>query len=151
MAIGVLVLGTSVGWYTNQIMPDFFAPILILSWVWILFQNNNSTVKKILIWIIFIVANCTHFSHLFLSTLLLLLLLIFQIPLSQKRLLLKLNFQKNRFYTLLFLVVFSWILLPSLNASFGGGFKLSKGSHVFLVANLNEKGLLKQILDMEHL
>ena len=147
LAIGVLVLGTSVGWYSNQIMPDFFAPVLILSWVWILFQNNTSTAKKILIWIIFIIANCTPFSHLFLSTLLFLLLLLFQIPFSQKHLFFKLHFQRKRIFSLLFLVVFSWILLPSLHATFGGGFKLSKGSHVFLVANLNEKGILKLILD----
>lgn len=147
LAIGILVLGTSVGWYSNQIMPDFFAPILILSWVWILFQKKSSTLKKGLIWIIFIVANCTHFSHLFISTVLLLLVLIFQTPLFRKRQFFKLEFQKNKLFTLLFLVLFSWLFLPSLNATFGGGFKLSRGGHVFLVANLNEKGLLKQILD----
>jgi hypothetical protein len=147
LAIGVLVLGTSVGWYSNQIMPDFFAPILILSWVWILFQKKSSTLKKVLIWIIFIVANCTHFSHLFLSTVLLLLVLIIQTPLIRKRFFLKLEFQKKKLFTFIFLVFFSWLLLPTLNTYFGGGFKLSRGGHVFLVAHLNEKEILKQILD----
>lgn len=147
MAIGILVLGTSIGWYSNQIMPDFFTPILILSWVWLLFEKNSSILKKSLVWIVFIVASCTHFSHLFLSSLLLFLLLLSQIPIGKKRSLFKAHFQKSKIFTVIFLVLFSWLLVPSINASFGGGFKLSKGSHVFLVAHLNEKGILKKVLD----
>lgn len=147
VTISLLVIGTSIGWYTNQIMPDFFAPLLILSWVWLLFYNDHSLLKKGLVWLLFIVANCTHFSHLFLSSLLIIIIVLAQISPIRKVLRERFVFQVKHLFNVGLLVVLSWVVIPLTNASFNGGFTISKGSHVFLLAHLNEKGILKDILN----
>lgn len=147
LCIGILVFGSSIGWFSNQIMPDFFAPVLILTWVWVLLDEHLTWPSFLVAFILIIVANCSHFSHLLVSSLLLVILLLAKYVFGKRSFFshFQLNNQKALFFILV--VIASWVTLPGINASIGGKYELSKGSHVFLLAHLNEKGLLKEILD----
>jgi hypothetical protein len=147
LVIGILLFGSSIGWYSNQIMPDFFTPILILTWIWILFDEYLKWQTLTMAFLLIVVANCSHFSHLLISSLLLVVLLLTKTIIGKKSFLVNFQFSKKRLFFFIGVVLFSWVALPTLNASVDGKFQLSKGSHVFLMAHLNEKGLLKMILD----
>lgn len=142
-----LVCLTSIGWYSNQIMPDFFAPLLVLAIVWFLLVRKSHWFKKSLMVFIILAANLSHFSHLFLTSFLVIIISLFYLLCKRKDSLVFFYELKSKLFLLAIITIFSWILVPSIHSFYGGGFRLSKGSHVFLVAHLNEKGILKEILD----
>ncbi|HPD96235.1 MAG TPA: hypothetical protein PLA24_10115 [Tenuifilaceae bacterium] len=138
-----LTLFTGIGWYSNQLMPDFFAPILILTIYLFIAKDKMSFLSKIALSIILIISSITHFSHLIIGLAIIftiiLIRLIFRKQLEQlplKRLLLAAA-----------VLLSSWVVLPTVNYLVEKQFILSKGSHVFMMASLDEKGILKHFLD----
>lgn len=139
-----LVFFTGIGWYSNQLMPDFFAPITILSlYVFLSGSLQGAIIRNVLIGLILTVSLLVHFSHLMIGTVMVGLALI--VKLTRAKEMIALSLKKS--VHLLFLVLSSWIILPLINYSISNDFVLSKGSHVFLLASLNEKGLVKPYLD----
>ncbi|KAB1064333.1 hypothetical protein [Salibacter halophilus] len=139
-----LVFFTGIGWYSNQLMPDFFAPIAIISlYLFLSGSLKGSIVRNVLVGLILTVSLLVHFSHLMIGTIMVGLALIVKLTRGKEMILLSL---KNSVFLSL-LVLSSWIILPFINYSISEEFVLSKGSHVFLLASLNEKGLVKPYLD----
>jgi hypothetical protein len=138
-----LVLFTGIGWYSNQIMPDFFAPISSLTIFILLKKEKSSWVTTILLFLVLIYSLITHLSHLMIGSLLILLVLVF-----------KYGFKKyfndipiKRLISIVIIVLSGWIILPGLNWLIEGKFILSKASHVFIMAHLNETGILEKFLN----
>lgn len=123
-------------------MPDFFAPITILT-IFILVKGKNiSLLSKIVLVFILIYALITHFSHLLIGTTLVVVAIFCKGIFKQR--LIDLSFKRIILVTI---VVFSgWIILPMINYLFEKQFILSKGSHVFIMAHLNNAGILKKFL-----
>src|SRR5690606_35883504 len=63
----VLTAFTGIGWYTNQLMPDFFAPIVIMCLSIFLISKHISPRKTIVISIILVLGLITHYTHLLIS------------------------------------------------------------------------------------
>lgn len=143
VAYPLLVLGltlvTGIGWYSNQLMPDFFAAILILC-IFILARKSKLLgVSGIAVSLIFVLALSTHFTHILLALLFLVALLIVR----KTRAMLPVG----RIWVLASLIAAALLVNPVLNYIFERNFMLSRGSHVFLMAHLNDTGMLKEYLD----
>ncbi len=137
-----LVIFTGIGWYTNQLMPDFFAPVTILVLFILLQKKKLFDFSGILLISILILSLTSHFSHLMLGSVLVLISMMVKIffkfldGISTKRILYVAGF-----------VLFSWLLIPTINYSLEKKFILSKGTHVFLMAHLNDTGILQKFLN----
>ena len=137
-----LTFFSGIAWYTNQIMPDFFAPLLVLSLYILIFDKNLSFTDNIFLFLILIISITVHFSHLILSTFIILFITVAKL-LSSKYLK-QISFKK---ISLVFMVIFiSWFIIPGINYITEQKFILSKSSHVFLTAHLVDTGILEKFL-----
>ena len=137
-----LVVFTGIGWYSNQLMPDFFTPIAVLSIFIILINKKISIPSLITLGITLIYSLITHFSHLMLGTILIIIILI--IKLIMKERLTVISFGKILLTGAI--ILSGWLILPTINYMIEKEFAISKGSHVFLMAHLVDTGILEKFL-----
>lgn len=138
-----LVLFTGIGWYSNQLMPDFFAPLTFLTIFILLKTKNILSFGNIVLIFILIFSLITHFSHLLIGTTIITGIAFFKLFISKR--LKRISFQ--RIFSIAAIVFSGWLILPAVNYIVEKQFILSKGSHVFLMAHLNDTGILKKFLD----
>ncbi len=136
----LLSLLTSLGWYSNQVMPDIFTGIMFLSIINLLFKEDWSKEKyKIGGFIIVIVlAVLFHFSNLLMLIGTMLIFVLFRGFF---------NVHKKVFSCLLFSFLIGLISSLLINFTLEKKVVYSKGSHVFLMAHLNDTGILKKYLE----
>lgn len=137
-----LVLFTGVGWYSNQIMPDFFAPISILIIYILLKRENLSWFKRVILYVILIFSLITHFSHMIVGSVLIVFVMILKYALKQRLT----DISIKKIITVSIIVFSSWLILPTINYLVEKKFILSKGSHVFIMAHLDDTGILEKFL-----
>ena len=103
-----LMLFTGISWYSNQIMPDFFTPLIILLICLLVLGENQSLFKKIIFSIILIYSLTTHFSNLLIGLSLIMLLIILKFVFKDY---LKTHFLNITIKRLLFTIVnyFGWL------------------------------------------
>ncbi|MFW5819801.1 MAG: hypothetical protein ACOCWA_00820, partial [Bacteroidota bacterium] len=138
-----LVVLTSVGWYTNQLMPDFFAPLFMLSFFILIMGKKVSLHSQIILSIILLLSLLTHFSHIFIGTLLAILTIALKLGFKTRLE----DLAAKRIIVVSSIVFSSWFILPAINYGVEKNFIFSKGSHVFLMAHLNDTGILEKFLD----
>ncbi len=137
-----LVITTGIGWYSNQLMPDFFAPLTILVFYTLMLGKNISSYTRAILCLILIYSLITHFSHLVIGSTLLIVVISLKVILKQS---LK-HISFKRLYFIAAIIFSSWFILPGVNYLAEKQFVLSKGSHVFLMAHLNDTGILEKFL-----
>jgi len=140
--ITILVMVTGIGWYTNQIMPDFFAPLAIMSLYVLLWRKNILSVSGLFLAVVLIFSLVSHFSHLMIGTVIILVLIILRF--SWKKYFGNIGLQRLGIVALV--VLSSWVILPSINYLVEKKFIFSKSSHVFLMAHLVDTGILEKFL-----
>lgn len=140
-----LVAVSSLGWYTNQIMPDIFASALILVFFLFLQVDRLKIAPAILMGLLFFLFVFTHLSHVLLAAALIGLYALFTVVRKTEKT------QKRGQFTRLSILTGIWLaailVLMSNHAMHGLGFKLSRTSNLFLTARLSESGVLKMYLD----
>jgi len=141
--LSILILLTSItaiGWYSNQLMPDFFTPLVILSYTTLLLRRNASIATQILLSLILVYGSICHFSNL--------LMIGFIATLTTGFFFWKKPdfITKKKFYLVIMLAGLSWLVLPTINYFVEDEFSTSKGSHVFLMSHLCGTGILEQFL-----
>ena len=141
-----LTICTGVGWYSNQIMADFFTPVFLLCIFLLVFGKSYSFLKFSLISIVLIFSSITHFSHLLIGLLVLIMFAFIAFFYKKKIDNLKLSISIKRMVCVSLVVLSGWIVLPTINFLVESKFNLSKGGHVFLLAHINDKGILKKVL-----
>lgn len=137
-----LVFSTGIGWYSNQIMPDFLAPISIMVYFILLYRKSIPLTSKIILILILLFSLISHFSHLFLGLALVVISVI-------TKLLMKDRIKEIAFRRIWFLatiILSALIIIPTINFFIEKKFTLSKGSHVFLMGHLVDTGILEQFL-----
>ncbi|MDQ3191568.1 MAG: hypothetical protein M3Q58_08240 [Bacteroidota bacterium] len=137
---------TGISWYTSQVMPDILTSLSILSFALLLFSNKLSILNKTIISIIFVFTSITHNSNLLIITIIFLIFTLgFKWVIKQYN---QVNtIQIKNLWLCLSLLLFSWLLLPTVHLMYGGGFSLSKSSHVFLMGRMVENGILSAFLN----
>ncbi len=131
----------------SQLIPDIFTPITILSIGLLLFVQKMKRRDKIFISIILTYSISVHSSHLLIVAATLVVMFIFYVyeKISKQSI-----FFFNKLRNLIFissLVLGSVLLTMSVNYFYSGKATYSRGGHVFLLARINDLGLLKDYLD----
>lgn len=134
---------TGIAWYSNQLMPDIFAPLSVLSAFILLINKDLPKWEKGVLYVIFAYSLITHYSHLLIAVCLIAALIILRIIWKQYFNMLS----YKRLFIVLGISVFGWILLPSIHYFIEKEFVTSKSSHIFFMAHLAETGILKEFLD----
>lgn len=134
-------MGTIASWYAGQIMPDIFAPVLLLSSYLYLTQPNRVWEKAVLLLIIFL-SVVVHNSHYVIITLFGLLILFGGFVYRQY-----LGVYRQKVIHLLGVALLSWVCLLGSNYIAGNGWVTARASHVFLMGKLAESGVLKTYLE----
>lgn len=130
----------------SQLIPDVFTSIVILAFGLLLLVKELSLRDRIMIVIFLVLGLSVHNSHvLIMGPLLLLFTLVYSI--SRKFRSKMVFFRPVRLVTLWAVLVGAWLLVPTVHAMYGGGFVASKGGHVFMIARLNDIGVLRKYLD----
>jgi len=138
-----LVLFTGIGWYSNQLMPDFFAPLTFLIIFILLKSRNIFSMANIVLIAVLIFSLITHFSHLLIGSTIIAGIALFK--LFSGKYLREVSLKK--IFAVSVIVFSGWLVLPLVNYVVEKQFILSKGSHVFLMSHLNDTGILKKFLD----
>lgn len=138
-----LVFFTGIGWYTNQLMPDFLVPISVLIIFILILKSDRNYPVFILLSFILVFSLISHFSHLLIGTSIVLVVLFCRLIFRHKFSI----FRLKRTLVVSIVVLSVWLFLPTLNYIIERQFILSKGSHVFLMSHLNDTGILKKFLD----
>lgn len=133
-------LGTIGGWYSSQLMPDIFTPILCLSLLLFLLDKNSGH-RPVLYALLILSAALMHNAHPIILSLFTLLLAAIHLFQKTRR------FPLSKLLTLTGLTAGSWLFLCMVNAGAGNGFRPSKAAPVFLMGKLAESGVLKTYLD----
>jgi hypothetical protein len=140
--IFVLTVFTGIGWYTNQLMPDYTTPLVILI-LFILLCNDRLTIFiKTILTVVLVYSFMAHLSHLLLGISFMLFSIIYFLA---KRKTMQNAFLKRLIYCNV-IVLMSWTTLSIINKVIDKEFSISKGSHVFLMAHMNDSGILQKFL-----
>ncbi len=144
--ITFLTFFTGIAWYSNQIMPDFFAPITALLTFLILYSPKINIFKLIFFSILFIFSSIVHLSHLIFIFILIFFNIFLEKLLTKKQIFVieKLKFQ--RIFLIFALIIVSWFTLPTINYLTEKKFIVSKGSYAFFIAHLADTGILEKFL-----
>lgn len=144
VTITILSLFTSLGWYIAQIMPDILSSVLIICITCLLFIENLSKFKQIILSLIFIFCCASHFSHQLIAFVVsgLLLLLVLYSRLIKNTLWIS----AKKITLIVLLSVSSYFTVFLVNYTHGGGLTYSRSSHAFLMAHFIESGIVKKFL-----
>ena len=135
-------LFTGLSVHVSTLIPDIFAPIMILSLGLLLLAPGLKARDQVLIGVILFFSMAVHYAHLFTAFLILAAISLLY-RLYRKRALIRLR-------PLLLswgIVLLSSLLIPATNWMMGSGFGLSQGGHVFLMQRLVEWGIAEKYLD----
>ena len=137
----LLILFTGCSWYSSQVMPDIFTPVIFLTSINYFYVT---TFKEKLFYLALIYFSIlTHNSNLVISFLFFSSLLLYYSVVYKNQII------RKKVFILLTVSILAWLSLCSLHFISGNGFKPSKSSHIFLIAKLAENGILKEYLN-EH-
>ncbi len=141
-----LTFFSSIGWYAGQVMPDIFAPALVLSMLVLLLGNEPGTAERILLILILVFSITVHLTHMFMAPLFLAVSALTAALMKKHRLPVPAKSLRKKFATLILATALGWILLPAVHYLYGGGFRLSGSGHIFLMAHFADAGTLQQFL-----
>ncbi|WP_157780932.1 hypothetical protein [Hymenobacter sedentarius] len=147
--LALLTLGvwaTGVSWFSSQLMPDIFTPIGLMTLALVLLGRSRSGLERAAWLALALLAGLMHTSNLLTFS-----LVVFGLGLGAWRGgWFSRGLLRRRDWQLATAVVLAgWLVLPTLHLAFGGGFTLSRASPAFLMARLNESGILERFLDRE--
>ncbi len=143
-SIMCLTFFTGIGWYSCQVMPDTFAPVLALSVVFLALNKKMHLAKLIAVSIIMVFSAATHFSHLVLSAAFSALFLGTGLLFYIRKKNVVIPFK--RIFLITGLCITAWFYVLILHYTHEGGFRLSRGKHVFLMSHFIESGTMQEFL-----
>lgn len=126
-----LSLFTGLSWTASQLIADIFTPILLLTMAILLFGNPTKS-EQIILYLLFLLACTTHFSHINFSLALLFCFALF--------------FRKRSAATIAGKPVL-WLFLLTALSFLPMLVAYSKSKHVFLMGAMVEHGIVKEYLD----
>lgn len=132
-------IATSAGWFSGQIMPDIFTAYLLLAFCILFFMPVVSKTGRWLLYLFIALCVFVHTSNLLICVLLGSFVFIYSWIWKKRDL-----FRPASI--VLIISIACWILLSSMHALAGRGFRLSSASHVFIMSRMVENGILDSYL-----
>lgn len=142
LSILILTFFSGIAWYSNQLVPDFTTPLVILILFVLLNNEKLSWLNKTFLTILLIFGFIAHLSNLLMG-------LCFAIIVMAYWLVRRKSIGRDAKMKLLYcigVVIFSWCALALINRVVDKEYNISKGSHVFLMAHMNDAGILRPFL-----
>jgi hypothetical protein len=141
----VTTAATGLGLNAGLILPDVFAPLVLLALSLILVAPSALlTVRDILLLGgVIVLGNATHLAHLTVATLVVIAAVAYR--LAARRLGLP-SIAWRRLGLASVTVALSWLAVPTVHAATGAGFRVSFASPVFLLGRMAENGMLTEFL-----
>jgi hypothetical protein len=143
LSCALLAALTGLPWVMGTVFADAFTPSCLLSLL-LLLLPGGCVAETAACAAIFVLANSTHATHLLVSTLILAAL--GGVRLASRAFPVA---GAGRYGLAVLLLAVSWLSVPALNASMGGGFYITRAGNVIVMARIWENGILKRFLD-EH-
>ncbi len=141
-----LTFFTNAGWCAGQIMADIFAPLLIISFISLLLIEKLTLLNLVFLAFVFILSCATHLTHLLMAMTASGALLFFLLVFKKRKITLLFSLKRVLLVSLLAIVSLFTVLTINYTHKDGGGFKLSRGTHVFLMAHFIETGIMEEFL-----
>ena len=135
-----LTLTTGIAHYTCQIMADIFSGVAILGICCLLFFSAMNIWERIFVIGLVIFSAMAHSSNLLLLT------MMAGMAVVLMRFFRKHQAPRRQIVWTVLIIGSSWILLCSLNAVLGAGFKVSRAPNIFVMARLAHSGILHEYL-----
>ncbi len=135
-------LFTGLSVHVSTLMPDIFAPMMILGLGLLLLAPGLRVLDKVIISVILFYSMAVHYAHLFTAFLILAAVTLLYLVYRKR--------QAIRLRPLLLswgVVLLSALLIPTVNWMMGEAFGLSKGGHVFMMQRLVHWGVVEEYLD----
>lgn len=137
---------TPASFHVSQLIPDIFTSVSILSLGLLLLARNMKIRDVVVTSTILVIAVSVHNSHFFIVTFLLFLFsLLFFIQKFRKKLSDLYISMRRMIYTWV-VIMFTFLMVCTVNSSLGGGFALSRAGHVILIARMYDMGILEPYL-----
>jgi hypothetical protein len=140
LTILILSVFTGLPNYVSQIMPDLFTGVMIWTTILLFFSEKKLSRTILIVGISF--SAIVHNSNLL--TMSIIVMLIFLVAF-----IFKIKQMKKQLPFLASLVVFLWLLVPSVNYLFMKEWYVSKSGNVFLMGKMIQTGIIKDYLDEE--
>jgi hypothetical protein len=137
--VALLAFGTSLPWFSGQVMPDIMGALAV-PMLFLLAAGEPPPIRRAVLAILLAVTLACHLSFLPLGIGLLMVLILLYRPLARRGL-------KLRLGAAAVAVALAPVLVVSANLALGGPAVLSQTSHAFLLARLVQDGLARQTLD----
>jgi hypothetical protein len=144
--IFVLTAFTSIGWFSTQIMPDIFTPMMSLAILALLLGDRLSALNKVMLFLIVLISILTHYSNLLLAMAFGAVLLIMLVW-SVKKEFISVSHLWQKVTAFSLLILFSFVITVVTNQSIDNRAQISKGSHMFIMGRFLDSGVLKLYLD----
>jgi hypothetical protein len=125
----------------SQLIPDIFTPISILSLGLLLFADMKKR-DLVITTILLFYSIAVHNSHIYLNSLLLIVFTVIFIFRRFREELKAFSLKLKRIIYAWIVIISTYFIVCSVNATLGGGFEYSRGGHVFLMDRLIEMGLM---------
>ncbi len=134
LTVFIVLSLTSLSWTVSEIIPDIWTGIALLSAV-LIFLNRETRLVKFFLLLIYFCAVATHLSNILIFTGVFLVLMLAKSFVKDEMI------RKGFWINILLLLGASWLTVPVI------GRASQKSQHVFLMASMLEKGVLKKYLD----
>lgn len=146
----VLILNftTGLGSYVVQVTPDIFTAYLFIAFICLLVSNMLTLGDKIGLWLIIYASLLFHLSNVLTFFVLLSFIAMYHLLFRNRRTFL-INDLTRKIIISFGVLILSWATHSYVNYSNNFGFVMSPSSHVFLIARLNETGMLYDVLSDE--
>jgi hypothetical protein len=145
--IAFMSLFTGVAWFASQLMPDVFAPILIMAFFVFVTDDWNNIVFSVFNVLVLMFALICHFTFVYIFIMLILSLFVYYFIQRKKLPNVKKKFVRGLWLFPIFL--FGYFFTPTYNYVKGKEFAATSQKHVFMMARLVELGIVDDYLD-EH-
>ncbi|HLG03482.1 MAG TPA: hypothetical protein VI731_07790 [Bacteroidia bacterium] len=143
--LGFLVLFTSISPVVSRLIPDVFAPVMMLCMFLLLFPEKRSVFTLGIISFFFLLSASSHTSHVFIGLLLLGSISIFLIVRRLRRRTLFVSRRGLLLTWSLFLIAV--LIIPLTNLFYHNKFKMSIGAQAFYLQKLHEEGIIASYLN----
>jgi hypothetical protein len=135
----IIALGTSVSWFSSEVMPDVFTGILLLALCcWYMLPMPAQWQRYLLLLTIFFCI-IVHNSHLIICLLLSVILVFYYIATRNKSF-------ASKSWRVMGVTIAGFLTMSTMNAISGKGFRPSESSHVFLMSRMVETGMMDEFL-----
>lgn len=144
-SIIVLMLISSMSWYSCQIMPDIFTSGIFLIMYLFLIEKRIGPLRGLILSLLLFAFIISHFSHIAITMALLVTVLI--LFFFRNSLFVAKRIFYRRMALMTFVLIASVLFIMSNHHYHGHGFKLSLTSNVFMAGRLAENGILHHYLE----